>query len=270
MSLRFFPGFGKKSGLSGGMMAGLLLGFLLENVSPLAFAQMPLPASAPFLPQSQPSASSALQVQAGSQKIPAGTMLTISFNTPLDSKVSNAGDPFTGFITQDFSVMGQQNMRRVILPAGTMVRGRVQEAKRPSYFSRGGAIFLNFDHVVLPSGEQLPLVLNLSTDNTIVNKSGAIYMDPGIGKKVEKGFEQGKTTFSDITEGGFNAGKQIAGGLGTLVTVPAAVVGGAVAGAGVTTGKAAVAVVGKGESAVIRPGDTVTIDFGGSFNLPAE
>lgn len=232
--------------------------------------QSPVPV--PQTPQLQtvPSASSALQIQTGSQKVPAGTMLTIAFNTAMDSRVTNAGDPFNGYISQDFSVKGPNGAKRVILPVGTIVRGRVQDVKRPSYFSQGGAIFLNFDHVVLPSGEQLPLVLNLSTENTMVNKKGAIYQDPGIGKKVEKGFESGKQTFSNITEGGFQAGKQVMGGFGTIITVPAAALGGAVAGAGVTTGKAAVAVVGKGDSAVIKPGDTITIDFGGSFNLPSE
>jgi hypothetical protein len=211
-----------------------------------------------------------LQVQAGSQKVPAGTMLTIAFNTNMDSKVTNTGDPYTAIITEDFTVPAAQGGRRIILPAGTMVRGRVSTVKRPGLFSHGGAIFLAFDHVVLPSGELLPLTLNLSTENTIVNKQGALYTDPGIGKKVQKGAEQGRKTFDNITEQGFETGKQIAGGLGSIVTVPAAVIGGALAGTAVTTGKAAVAVVGRGESVVIKPGDTVTIDFGGSFNLPSE
>lgn len=221
-------------------------------------------------PALSPSSTSALQINAGSQKVPAGTMLTIAFNTPLDSKITNSGDAFTGSLVNDFAVNGGNQSRRIILPSGTIVRGRVQDVKRPSYFSHGGSLYLNFDHVLLPSGELLPLKLNLSTENTIVNQKGAIYMDPGIGKKVEKGFDQGKQTFSNITDSGVQTGKQIAGGLGTLITVPAALIGGAVAGAGVTTGKAAVAVVGKGESAVIKPGDTVTIDFGGSFNIPQE
>ena len=37
-----------------------------------------------------------------------------------------------------------------------------------------------------------------------------------------------------------------------------------------SAGKAAVAVVGRGDSVVIKPGDTVTIDFGGSFNIPSD
>lgn len=237
-----------------------------------ALAQMTAPPPTPHTEQPAmiPSATSALKIQTESQKVPAGTMLTIGFNTPMDSRVTNTGDVFNAYLTQDFTVKGEHATRKVVLPAGTMVRGRVSDVKRPSFFSHGGAIFLSFDHVVVPSGELLPLTLNLSTENTIVNKQGALYSDPGIGKKVQKGVEAGKQTFENITDSGIQSGKQIAGGLGSLVTVPAAVIGGAFAGGAVTTGKAAVAVVGKGDSMVIKPGDTVTIDFGGSFNLPAE
>jgi hypothetical protein len=244
---------------------------LAQNAPPTPSGAATRPATqSPAAPAGLPSSSSMLTVQSGSQKVPAGTMLTIGFNTNMDSRITNNGDAFNAFITEDFSVPAAQGGRRVILPSGTIVRGRVNEVKRPSFFSRGGAIFLSFDHVVLPSGELLPLTLNLSTENTIVNKQGALYTDPGIGKKVQRGAEAGKKTFENITDQGFTAGKQIAGGLGSIVTVPAAVIGGALAGTAVTTGKAAVAVVGKGESVVIKPGDTVTIDFGGSFNLPAE
>lgn len=213
---------------------------------------------------------SALKIQSDTQKVPAGTMLTVSFNSTLDSRTANLGDIFTANLTQDFTVRSKSNERRVILPVGTTIRGRVSNVTRPNFFSHGGTIYLNFDHLVLPSGELLPITLNLSTENTIVNKQGGLYTDPGIGKKLQKGLTQGKDTFENIAEQGFSAGKQIAGGLGSIVTVPAAVVGGALAGTAVTTGKAAVAVVGKGESAVIKPGDTLNIDFGGSFNLPAE
>lgn len=237
-----------------------------------ALAQMTAPPPTPHTeqPAMMPSATSSLKIQTESQKVPAGTMLTIGFNTPMDSRVTNTGDVFNAYLTQDFTVKGEHATRKVVLPAGTMVRGRVSQVKRPSFFSHGGAIFLSFDHVVVPSGELLPLTLNLSTENTIVNKQGALYSDPGIGKKVQQGVEAGKQTFGNITDSGIQSGKQIAGGLGSLITVPAAVIGGAVAGGAVTTGKAAVAVVGKGDSMVIKPGDTVTIDFGGSFNLPAE
>jgi hypothetical protein len=233
-------------------------------------AQNNLQPKGPGTPSTLPSSTSALTVQTGSQKVPIGTMLTIAFNTPMDSRITNVGDVFTAILSKDFTVTGRNGQHRMILPAGTMVRGRVDQVKRPNFFSHGGAIFLAFDHVVLPSGELLPLTLNLSTESTLVNQKGALYSDPGIGRKVEKGAEAGRKTFSDITDQGFQSGKQIAGGLGSIITVPAAVIGGALAGTAVTTGKAAVAIVGRGDSVIIKPGDTVTIDFGGSFNLPAE
>jgi hypothetical protein len=239
-------------------------------------AQLPAVHSAqnqglPPSPSTVPSSSaSTLKVETGSQKVPVGTMLTIAFNTPMDSRITNVGDVFTAILAKDFAVTKKNGERRMILPAGTMVRGRVDQVKRPTFFSHGGAIYLAFDHVVLPSGELLPLTLNLAADSTMVNQKGALYSDPGIGKKVQLGAEEGRKTFSGITEQGYEAGKQIAGGLGSIVTVPAAVIGGALAGTAITTGKAAVAIVGRGESIVIKPGDTVTIDFGGSFNLPAE
>lgn len=225
-----------------------------------------------FSQTTAPSATSALRVGAGSQQVPAGTLLTIAFQTAMDSRVTNAGDPFVAFLAKDFTTAptGPDHVRRVILPAGTVIRGRVSEVKRPFLFSHGGAISLAFDHAMLPSGDLMPLTLNLAAENAMVNKQGALYSDPGIGRKVEKGLEEGKKVFSSISERGIQAGKQIAGGLGSLVTVPATVVGGAVAGTAVTGGKAVVAVIGKGESVVIQPGDTMTIDFGGSFNLPAE
>lgn len=253
-------------------MMGILLSANLL-LSPIASAQVTLGDTPQNGPIMAPSATSALQVQSSTHKVPAGSFLTIAFNTAMDSRVSNMGDPFNAFIAEDFKVNSSQDGRpgsRIVLPAGTIVRGRINDVKRPSLFSRGGSIFLSFDHVVLPSGEQLPLTLNLSTENTSVNKQGALYMDPGIGKKVEKGYEEGKKAFGTITDNGFQAGKQIAGGFGSILTVPAAVIGGALVGTGITTGKAAAAVVGKGDSAIIKPGDTMTIDFGGSFNIPSE
>ena len=262
--------------------AGVLTVGILSLSQPVFAQATPLPLPPENTPTNAPannmtgpaslpsSSSSTLQVGAGTQKVPAGTFMTIAFNTGMDSRMTTMGEPFNAFITEDFTVRGDNGGSRVVLPVGTIVRGRVNEVKRPSLFSRGGAIYLAFDHVVLPSGELLPLTLNLSTENTIVNKAGALYMDPGIGAKVEKGFEEGKHAFSTITDSGYQAGKNIAGGFGSILTVPAAVIGGALAGTAVTTGKAAVAVVGRGETALIKPGDTVTIDFGGSFNLPSE
>lgn len=211
----------------------------------------------------------AIKVGAASKKVPVGTFMTVNFNTPMDARITNLGEPFTATIAEDFKTT-EGGLSRIILPAGTVVRGRVEDVKRPTFFSKGGAIFLTFDHVVLPSGDLLPLDLKLSTNNTKVNKRGALYADPGIPSKLQKSVNKGVSTFQKITQSGFDVGKSTADGLGSIVTVPLAVIGGTLAGTAVTAGKSAVAVVGKGDTVVIAPGDSAVIDFGGSFNLPSE
>lgn len=213
-----------------------------------------------------------LSIDTSTQKVPAGTMLTIAFQTPLDSRITRKGEPFTAILAEDFRTTtkdgeGANKQGRLILPAGSVVRGRVGEVHRGFLFSHGGAIQLAFDHIVAPNGSLLPLDLNLSTKNSIVNHKHELYTDPGIGRKVSKGVQDGLGVFEKIKEKGIAAGE---GSAKALVTVPVAMAAGALAGAGVTTGKAAVAVVGKGEAVVIQPGDTVTIDFGGSFDLPSD
>ncbi len=220
-----------------------------------------------------------LKLDTRSQKVPAGTMLTVRFNSELDSRISTEGEPFTAFIQQDFKAPGLDGDSRVILPRGTLVRGRVDAVKKPGLFSRGGTILLTFDHVVLPTGDLMPLDLDLSAKNDAVRRvrrpgtreaEFALYDDPGVGYKIHKSFESGVNTLGRFKDAGSQAGEDLAGGAGKIVTVPAAVVGGVFAGTAVTAGKSVMALVGKGESATIEPGDTVNIDFGGAFNLPAE
>jgi len=248
-------------------LAALIAATLLLASPVFAQQAQPAPGTQPAMPV--PSTNATLSLGASTQKVPAGTFLNVVFDTAMDSRITNSGEPFSVTLANDFDIT-QHNVTRIILPKGTLIRGRVDEVKRPGFFSHGGAIFLTFDHAVLPSGELMPLDLKLSTENTKVNKLGALYSDPGIPKKLGDAAHSGVGTFDNILNKGVTAGKGMADGFGTILTVPAAAIGGAIAGTAITTGKGAVAIVGRGESIVINPGDSVTIDFGGSFNLPAE
>ena len=82
--------------------------------------------------------------------------------------------------------------------------------------------------------------------------------------------KKGVDTFGNLASAGIESGKEMGGTVGAVVAAPFAVAGGAVAGAAVATGKATKGIFGRGEPVIIRPEDTVTIDFGGAFNIPAE
>jgi hypothetical protein len=230
----------------------------------------------------------------------------VVFQTGHDARTSAPGDIFLAQLGSDFKGAGET----IILPKGTVLRGRLETVQRPGLFSRGGAMALAFDHIMLPSGELLPLTLRLSANNqqvrlaptTPANKASAtgpagqpasqpeqvlhqptvgpnseetsappvLYADPGIRVKLRKGLDAGRSTLARFTQAGVTAGQSIAGGLGGIVTVPAAAVGGAVAGTAVTTGKAAVALVGRGDTVRIAPGDSYNLDFGGAVVLPVQ
>ncbi|MBK8191242.1 MAG: hypothetical protein IPK79_12430 [Vampirovibrionales bacterium] len=218
-----------------------------------------------------------LRINSSSEKVPEGTALTIAFTSTLDSRISQVGEPFTAVLKDDFTALDGDGVPRVILPKQTAVRGRLAEVKRPGLFSRGGSILLGFDHVALPSGELLPLDLNLSAQNDTVRRAGdpnsptyALYSDPGVGAKLRKSVGAGAAVYDHLKQAGIDRGKNVAGGLGMAVTVPAGILGGAVAGTAVTTGKGVMAVIGRGDSMKIQPGDTVKIDFGGAFTLPSQ
>lgn len=221
-----------------------------------------------------------LRVNSASQTVPEGTALSIAFASTLDSRISQLGEPFLAILKEDFTALDADGVARVILPRQTVVRGRLAEVKRPGLFSRGGSILLGFDHVALPSGELLPLDLSLSAQNETVRRLSpagapqgevyALYSDPGVAAKLRQSVQAGGATYERLKQAGIDTGKNVAGGLGMAVTVPVGILGGAVAGTAVTTGKGVMAVIGRGESMRIQPGDTVKIDFGGSFTLPSE
>lgn len=265
------------------VITGVLTAFVLMAFTvPIAMAQpaytdsyagtSPEATSIPANPQPMMESSgntTALTAGTGASIVPSGTFLQVVFNSKMDARITETGEPFQAYLASDFKDMNN-GLERIILPKGTVIRGRVDKVQRPGYFSRGGAIFLTFDHAMAPSGELIPLKLNLSTQNTEVNKQGALYADPGIPTKLKDSVNYGVDTFSKSVDLGVEAGKDVGDGLGSIITVPVAVAGGAVVGTLMTTGKAAAAVVGKGDTVTIDPGDSVTIDFGGSFVLPSE
>ena len=242
--------------------------------SAIALGWPPSPAMAQAEPTANSAINNGLSVTTATQKIPAGTMLRLAFQTPLDSRTATAGQPFLATLDQDFYLQ-----QRLILPTGSVIRGYVDTAQKPRLFSKGGAMTLTFDHVTSPNGDLLPVNLQLSPQNTMVRamptasgtvQPGTLYTDPGVGKKLGKSVDQGTDVFNRLTQKGINAGKAMAGGLGMLVTVPATAIGGVVAGSAVTTGKAATAIVGRGDSVTLAPGATLLVDFGGAMDVPVD
>jgi hypothetical protein len=152
-----------------------------------------------------------------SSPIPAGTALMVKLETTLATFSNKAGDPFQARLTQAVVVNG-----KTVIPAGTMVEGRVTKVDEPRRISGKPTIGILPEGLILPTGERLFLDATLVDTNmgggTDVNQEGEF-----------KG--SGHDRRDQIETGGGAAGGMLIGG---LIGGPPGIVIGGVVGAGST------------------------------------
>jgi hypothetical protein len=152
-----------------------------------------------------------------SSPVPAGTALMVKLETTLATFSNKAGDPFQARLTQAVVVNG-----KTVIPAGTMVEGRVTKVDEPRRISGKPTIGILPEGLILPTGERLFLDATLVDTNmgggTDVNQEGEF-----------KG--SGHDRRDQIETGGGTAGGMLIGG---LIGGPPGIVIGGVVGAGST------------------------------------
>jgi hypothetical protein len=182
----------------------LSLGLVLSVIAPLgALANVPVPsggvvgAAANTVPVSAPRVNT---VDAGQRimvnesglasrvivsglntvNVPENTVIRLRVMNQIDSRTVREGEGFNAFVDEPLFGPGGQ----ILLPRGTVLRGRVSDVQRSKLFGRGGQFSLTFDHVTLPTGEILPIDLKLGSVNqfsSTVRAGNALYEDPGTG-----------------------------------------------------------------------------------------
>ncbi|MCX6550372.1 MAG: hypothetical protein NTY02_05080 [Acidobacteria bacterium] len=81
--------------------------------------------------------------------LPAGTRLEVRLNSPVGSESSHAGDPVEATLTTPVIVDGTE-----VLPAGSVVRGRVEAARSSGKVKGRGDLTLRFDSVSVAGSEE--------------------------------------------------------------------------------------------------------------------
>ncbi len=116
--------------------------------------------------------SSALQAGLQSTTLPVETRLRLVVEYGLDARTSQLGDIFEGHVRDDL-YLGQT----LLLPRGSLVRGRITEISKPRLISRAGKIGLHLEQIVTPTGETVPLDAALEFQKGTTNPRGEL--DPG-------------------------------------------------------------------------------------------
>ena len=181
----------------------------------------------------------AIAVAQASGPVPAGTALMVKLETTLATLSNKAGDPFSARLTQPVVLNG-----KTLLPAGTMVEGRVTRVLEPRRITGKPTIGILPEALVLPTGERLFLDATLvDTDilGTDVNQEGEF-----------KG--AGHDRRDEIETGGGTAGGMLIGG---LIGGPPGILIGGVVGAGST----GVHWLSKHRSATLPAGTELTLEL---------
>jgi hypothetical protein len=134
-----------------------------------------------------------------STPVPAGTALMVKLETTLATFSNKPGDQFQGRLTQAVVVDG-----KTVIPAGTMVEGRVTKVSEPRRISGRPTIGILPEALILPTGERFFLDATLVDTNagrdTDVNQEGEF-----------KG--SGHDRNDQVEAGGGTAGGMLIGGL---------------------------------------------------------
>jgi len=174
----------------------------------------------------------ALKAGAASTTLPVTTRLTLVLESPVDAKVSRPGDLFEAHVRDDL-FLGSS----LLLPKGSLVRGRVYEVTKPKWISRAAKIGLKLEQIDTPAGEVIPLDAALEFHKGQTNAKGQL--DPG-------------TNFGTRVGGGVKA---VTGG-----TSKGAAKGALIAANVATLGAPAVAtVIGGSAVALFKTGDNVQL-----------
>src|SRR5580693_6540086 len=130
--------------------------------------------------------------------VPAGTALMVRLETTLATFSNKAGDRFQARLTQAVVLNG-----KTLIPAGTMVEGRVTKVNEPRRIAGKPTIGILAEAVILPTGERYFLDATLVDTNikgTDVNSEGQF-----------KGNSHDRR--DTLEQGGGTAGGMLIGGL---------------------------------------------------------
>ena len=106
-------------------------------------------------------------------RVAEGTKIRFTINQGLSSKTAREGDDFSGVVSQSVR-QGDQ----VVIPEGSVIRGRVSHVERPGRVKGRGELGLRFDELELPSGETYDLSASLTsldeTEKESVDEEGQV------------------------------------------------------------------------------------------------
>ena len=204
--------------------------------------------------------SAPLNGKAKTKRIPAGTEFLLQLTEPVSTLYSQEGSEFTAILLND-----QTTDSDVILPMGSLVRGTVRKIQNPKRFSRGAVLYLDFDHVVTPTGRQLPLSMSIIGRDDITY-DGGLATSKGYKEALKENWKVTKEITKNCTEWGGDVfddvivADQIMTGVGAI--------GGGIGGGSYYSYEFFADMVKKGKDVSLNKGDKIRVILTDPIDVP--
>lgn len=179
-------------------------------------------------------------------RIPAGTIFQLQLMQTIDTMANQEGDTCNFILLND-----QKYHNNVVLPSGSVVRGSIERIKTAKRCSRGAVLYIDFDHIVTPTGRQLPLSLGF-VGLPKVTYDGGIYNNKGYGEALKTNWNKCADITKVSTKYGLKAGESAPGI--QILTCPICAIGGGVGGVGYLIGDSIIDLCRKGEEVLFTKG----------------
>jgi len=101
--------------------------------------------------------------------VPSGTKLPIIMDSAVDSDTSQEGDEFAARTSEDLTIDGS-----TVVPAGSVIKGRIARINAPKHLDRSGSVGLKFDTITTPDNKQIAL------SATLVARGGVVHARRGL------------------------------------------------------------------------------------------
>ncbi len=188
--------------------------------------------------------------------VPTGTKIPIVMDTAVDSDTSQEGDEFSARTSEDLSIDGS-----TVVPAGSIIKGRIAQLNSPRALNRSGSVGLKFDTITTPDQRQIPIVANLVARGGVVHArrglkdiafdTGAVTLPTlaGVGIGFLAGNSTSNSTTSTSTRVGRGGGALIGAGVGVAVGI-------------------AILLSKKGKKVEVKPGDELKIELAEDLRMP--
>jgi len=197
-----------------------------------------------------------LEAQVESHRIPAGTMLKLKIYNAVATNTSSENDQFDGMLTEDKKIG-----KEIVLPQGTLFRGRVTGIEHKKMLSKSAVLYLTFDDVVTPTGKQIPVSCGIC--GLSMNLKGGITDNGNYASAIKQNWNNAVNITKSATEWGWDINNP-----SKYVLAPLGAVGGATCSTVYFLGDAIVDVFKKGSDVYMHQDTEISVILTKPLDIP--